>query len=414
MSASAEPKAATGLPAVAGAAGAAGAAEAARRPTPARERFGTLVEGWLRGHTILIYLFLYIPIIVVVIFSFNATNRRVTDWQGFSLKWYASVLSDKVVQSALANSLIVATSTAIISAVFGTMAALGLQRAPKWFRRPFEALTFVSIIVPEIVIALASLVFFSSSFDILNPIFGLKLKLGFPTIIAAHALFNSLIVATSTAVISSIFGTMAALGLQRAPKWFQRPFEALTFVSIIVPEIVIALATLVFFSSSFDILNPIFGLKLKLGFPTIIAAHALFNISLVMLLVRARLSGMDRTHVEASYDLFGTPWRTFWQITFPQLLPAIVAGFLLSFTFSFDDYVITTFVSGAGSTTLPLYVFSTIRKGVTPATNAVAAIMLIITLTILVVGQLIVARNARRSGGRSGASVAEMITDQSA
>jgi spermidine/putrescine transport system permease protein len=320
MSASAGPAAASGIPAVAG------TAVAARLPKPRGERFGGFVEGWLRGHTFLIYLFLYIPIIVVVIFSFNATDRRVTDWQGFSLKWYANVLSDKVVQSALTNSFIVATSTAIISAVFGTMAALGLQRAPKWF---------------------------------------------------------------------------------------QRPFEALTFVSIIVPEIVIALATLVFFSSSFDVINPIFGLRLKLGFPTIIAAHALFNISLVMLLVRARLSGMDRTHVEASYDLYGTPWRTFWQITFPQLLPAVVAGFLLSFTFSFDDYVITTFVSGAGSTTLPLYIFSTIRRGVTPATNAVAAIMLLITLTILVVGQLVVARNARRASGRE-AGVAQMITEQSA
>ena len=304
-----------------------GAVGTARPPKPRAERLGRFVEGWLRGHTILIFLFLYVPIIVVVIFSFNATNRRVTDWQGFSLKWYASVLSDKVVQSAL---------------------------------------------------------------------------------------FNSLIVATSTAVIASIFGTMAALGLQRAPKWFQRPFEALTFVSIIVPEIVIALASLVFFSSTFDVLNPILGLKLKLGFPTIIAAHALFNISLVLLLVRARLSGMDRTHVEASFDLFATPWRTFWQITFPQLMPAVVAGFLLSFTFSFDDYVITTFVSGAGSTTLPLYVFGTIRKGVTPATNAVAAVMLLITLTILIVGQVLVARNARRAGGRTGGTVAEMITDQSA
>jgi spermidine/putrescine transport system permease protein len=320
MSASAPPTTAPGIPAVSGAIG------KTHRPKARGERLGGFVERWLRGHTILIYLFLYIPIIVVVIFSFNATNRRVTDWQGFSLKWYASVLSDTVVQSALLNSFIVATSTAIIAAVFGTMAALGLQRAPKWF---------------------------------------------------------------------------------------QRPFEALTFVSIIVPEIVIALASLVFFSSTFDFLNPILGLKLKLGFPTIIAAHALFNISLVMLLVRARLSGMDRTHVEASYDLFGTPWRTFWQITFPQLVPAVVAGFLLSFTFSFDDYVITTFVSGAGSTTLPLYVFSTIRKGVTPATNAVAALMLLITLTILVVGQVVVARNARRSGGGSGATVAEMITDQS-
>ena len=298
------------------------------RARPKKERVGGLVEGWLRGHAVLIYAFLYIPMVVVVVFSFNATDRRVTQWEGFSLRWYESVLNDTAVQGALANSLIVATSTAVIATIFGTMAALGLQRAPRWFRGPFEALTFVSIIVPEIVIALA---------------------------------------------------------------------------------------TLVFFSSTFDIINPLLDLKLRLGFGTIIAAHALFNISLVMLLVRARLSGMDRTHVEASYDLFGTPWRTFWQITVPQLLPAIIAGCLLSFTFSFDDYVITTFVSGAGSTTLPLYVFSTIRKGVTPATNAVAAVMLLITLSILLVGQFLVWRNARRSGQRgSQASVAGMIADQSA
>ena len=298
-----------------------------RRSKPARDRFGDFVDRWLRAHSLLIYLFLYIPIVIVVIFSFNATDRRVTQWAGFSFKWYESVLNDTVVQSAL---------------------------------------------------------------------------------------FNSFVVATCTAVLSTIFGSMAALGLQRAPKWFRTPFEALTFISIIVPEIVIALATLVFFSSTFDVLNPLLDLQLKLGFQTIIVAHALFNISLVMLLVRARLSGMDRTHVEASYDLYGTPWRTFWQITFPQLLPAIVAGFLLSFTFSFDDYIITTFVSGAGSTTLPLYVFSTIRRGVTPATNAVAAIMLLITLGILVIGQILIWRNARRSGQRGAqASVAGMITEQS-
>jgi len=304
------------------------AATPATRGRPQRDRFGRLVEGWLRGHTLLIYLFLYIPIIVVVVFSFNATDRRVTDWQGFSLRWYESALSDTVVQGALLNSLIVATSTAIIATIFGTMAALGLQRAPRWFRTPFEALTFISIIVPEIVIALS---------------------------------------------------------------------------------------TLVFFSSAFDVLNPLLDLRLRLGFQTIIAAHALFNISLVMLLVRARLSGMDRTHVEASYDLFATPWRTFRQITFPQLMPAVVAGGLLSFTFSFDDYVITTFVSGAGSTTLPLYVFGTIRKGVTPATNAVAAVMLLITLSVLLVGQFLVWRNARRAGQRGAqASVAGMIAEQSA
>ncbi len=286
-----------------------------------------LVEGWLRGHTLLIYLFLYFPIVIVVVFSFNATTRRVTQWEGFSLRWYQSVLQDTVIQGALANS----------------------------FR-----------------------------------------------------------VAITTAILATLFGTMAALGLQRTPRWFRSIFEALTFVSIIVPEIVIALSTLVFYSTSFDVAHELFGVRWRLGYETIIAAHALFNISLVMLLVRARLSGMDRTHVEASFDLYGTPWRTFWQITFPQLLPAIVAGFLLSFTFSFDDYVITYFVSGAGTTTLPLYVFSTIRKGVTPATNAIAAVMLLITLTILLVGQFLVWRNARRSGQRGAqASVAGMIADQS-
>jgi spermidine/putrescine transport system permease protein len=297
-------------------------ATARPRKPPAKDRGGRLVEIWLRGQTLLIYLFLYFPIIIVVLFSFNGTNQRVTDWQGFSLKWYAHVLGDTVILGALQNSFIVAISTAVIATISGTMAALGLQRAPRWFRAPFGALTYVSIIVPEIVIALA---------------------------------------------------------------------------------------TLIFFASSFDILNPLFGLKLRLGFPTIIMAQALFNISLVILLVQARLNGMDRTHVEASFDLYGTPWRTFWQITFPQLLPAIVAGFLLSFTFSFDDYVITTFVSGAGTTTLPLYVFSSIRKGVTPATNAVAAVMLLITLSVLLIGQWMVSRNSKRRG--SGVSVASMITE---
>lgn len=303
--------------------GVAGRLPAVRRSRSRRDRASSLVEGWLRGQTILLYMFLYVPIVIVVVFSFNATERQVTNWEGFSLKWYGRVLADRQIQ---------------------------------------------------------------------------------------NALFNSLVVASSTAIISTIVGTMAALGLQRAPRWFRGPFAGLTYVSIIVPEIVIALATLVFFSTSFDFLGPVLGGRPKFGFPTIIAAHCLFNISLVCLLVQARLNGMDRTHVEASYDLYGTPWRTFWQITFPQLVPAIVAGFLLSFTFSFDDYIITSFVTGAGTTTLPLYVFSQIRKGVTPATNAVAAFMLLMTLSTLLIGQFIVTRNARRRG--SGASMASMVVDR--
>jgi spermidine/putrescine transport system permease protein len=292
------------------------------------DRSGRLVEVWLRSHTLLVYLFLYLPIVVVVVFSFNGTERRVTNWDGFSLRWYETVFANREVQRYLTNSFIVGLATGIISTIVGTMAALGLQRTPRWFRLPFDALTYISVIVPELVIALATLVFFAS--------------------------------------------TIGRDG----------------------------------------IITDVTGVEIGFGFHTIVAALSLFNISLVLLLVRARLSGMDRTHVEASYDLYGTPWRTFWQITFPQLLPAIVAGFLLSFTFAFDDYLITTFVSGQGTSTLPLYVFGQIRRGVTPATNVVAAIMLLITLTVLLVGQLL----TRRRGGSGGkdTSVAGMIADQGA
>jgi spermidine/putrescine transport system permease protein len=294
------------------------------------DRVGGLVETWLRGHTLLVYLFLYLPIVVVVFFSFNATDRRVTDWDGFSLRWYEYVFANREVQRYLTNSVIVGLATAVISTLFGTMAALGIQRAPRWFRVPFDGLTYVSVIVPELVIALATLVFFASTIG-------------------------------RDGILTNLTGT-----------------------------------------------------EIGFGYHTIVGALSLFNISLVLLLVRARLSGMDRTLVEASYDLFGTPWRTFWQITFPQLLPAIVAGFLLSFTFAFDDYLITTFVNGRGTSTVPLYVFGQIRRGVTPATNAVAALMLLITLAILLGGQFLLSRNARRSGRKGGAGMAGMIAEQSA
>jgi spermidine/putrescine transport system permease protein len=297
------------------------------RAKPAIDRSGTFVEIWLRAHTGLVFVFLFLPIVIVVIFSFNDTTRRVTDWDGFGLRWYQFVLADRAVQRFLLNSVIVGVATAIIATIVGTMAALGLQRTPRWFRIPFDAITYISVIVPELVIALATLVFFAST---------------------------------------------------------------------IGRDGIVTKAT---------------GQEIGFGYHTIVSAVALFNISLVLLLVRARMSGMDRTMVEASYDLFATPWRTFWQITFPQLLPAIVAGFLLSFTFAFDDYLITTFVNGRGTSTIPLYVFGQIRKGVTPATNAVAALMLIVTLGILLIGQWLLTRNARRSGGRGAGGVAQIVAE---
>lgn len=295
------------------------------------DRLGGLVEFWFRGHTAFVYAFLYLPIFVVVLFAFNDTERRITQWDGFSLRWFSVAINDRVVQKAVENSFWVAIPNAFMASLFGTMAALGLQRVRKGVRVGYDALTYVSVIVPEIVIALATLIFFSSTFDVINP------------------------------ALASLQGETA------------RPF------------------------------------KLNFGRETMIAAHVLFNTSLVLLLVRARLSTMDRTLVEASYDLFATPWRTFRQITLPALLPAIVAGFLLTFTFSFDDYVISTFTSGPGSSTLPLFVFGQIKRGVTPETNAVATMMLAFTLSMLVLGQLILRWQGRRRGQKG--SVAGIVAE---
>ena len=133
------------------------------RAKPVADRSATLVEVWLRAHTGLVFAFLFLPIVIVVIFSFNDTTRRVTDWDGFGLRWYQFVLADRAIQRYLINSVIVGVATGVIATVFGTMAALGFQRAPRWFRVPFDAITYVSVIVPELVIALATLVFFAST-----------------------------------------------------------------------------------------------------------------------------------------------------------------------------------------------------------------------------------------------------------
>jgi spermidine/putrescine transport system permease protein len=297
----------------------------------ASERMDGFVTGVLRLQAILVYAFLYLPIIVVVIFAFNA-NQLAVIWTGFTTDWFGIALANSVATKALGNSIFIAFVNAILATLFGTMAALGLQRVGRKMRAGYDGLIYISIIVPEIVIALATLVFFATVFDIVNP----------------------------------ILATMQGGG------------------------------TNVF--------------KFSFGQSTVISAHVLFNTSLVLLLVRARLSGMDRTLVEASQDLFATPWATFRQITFPQLLPAIVAGFLLAFTFSFDDYVITTFVTGPGSTTLPLYIFGQVKVGVSPATNAIATMVLAFTIGMLIIGQLLLIWNGRRSGGRGG-SMTSIVTD---
>ncbi len=197
----------------------------------------------------------------------------------------------------------------------------------------------------------------------------------------------SLAAALLNAALAVMLGTLAALGMRSAPRWLRIGFEGLVYMTIITPEIVVAIASLLYFVS----------LNVNLGLQTIVVTHAVYNTSIVTLVIATRLAGMDRTLEEASADLGATPFGTFWRVTLPQLYPAILASALLAFTFSFDDFILSFFVSGVGSTTLPLNLFSRLRFGVSPIINAVAATMLTLTLTAIVVAQLVLRGGVRRT-----------------
>jgi spermidine/putrescine transport system permease protein len=167
---------------------------------------------------------------------------------------------------------------------------------------------------------------------------------------------------------------------------------------------VIGIATLIALVTVFDAVNPWLASiwpegreppALSMGMPSLIAAHTMFTLALVVLIVRARLQGLEGALSEASADLYAPPLRTFRLITLPLIAPAILAGFLLSFTFSFDDFIIAFFVAGS-ETTLPIYIFSSIRRGVTPEVNAIGTIVMLASLVLLVIAQLILRRGDKR------------------
>ena len=227
------------------------------------------------------------------------------------------------------------------------------------------------------------------------------------------ALVTSLTVALVTALLATLFGTMAALGLQRVRGPLRALYDGVIYVAIMVPGIVIGIATLIALVTVFNFLNPLIeavwpgGIenapRLNMGMGSLIAAHTLFTMALVIVIVRSRIAGMDRALIEASADLYATPWGTFWQVTLPQIFPAVLAGFLLSFTFSFDDFIIAFFVAGS-ETTLPIYVFSSIRRGVTPEINAIGTLVLATSLTLLIAAQFLLRRKAGRQQTREAAA----------
>jgi spermidine/putrescine transport system permease protein len=264
----------------------------------------------MRFYAIAIYIFLYGPIALIVGLSFNSGKQAMV-WQGFSTEWYGKAFANPLITEALTTSLVIALTNAALSAVIGTLLALGLERLGGWLRAVFDALIYIAIMVPGIVIGISTLIAFVTLFDAVNP-------------------------------------TLMAL-------W---------------------------------------NVRIEMGVWTVIAAHVLFNIAVVALLVRARLQGMDRSLVEASEDLYATPLGTFRQVLLPLLAPSVLAGFLLAFTFSFEDFIIAYFVAGP-NVTLPIYVFSSIRRGVTPEINAVGTVVLLTSIVLLVVAQLILQRSGR-------------------
>jgi spermidine/putrescine transport system permease protein len=259
-----------------------------------RPRFPFSLRGhWLTLYAVTIFLFFYLPILILIIYSFNS-NQVVGVWESFSTQWYLELFNNRAIGNAFRVSMWVAIWSTVFSTILGTLAALVLERYRFRGRLTLDGVLYLPIIIPDIVMALSTLLF---------------------------------------------------------------------FVIFAVP----------------------------LSRNTVLIAHIAFNISFVAVVVRARLADMDRSLEEAAADLGANEWTTFRRITLPLLAPGIVAGALMAFTLSLDDFVITFFVSGPGSTTLPVQVYSMIKFGVTPEVNALSTLMLLGS-TILVIISLVLQR----------------------
>jgi spermidine/putrescine transport system permease protein len=249
---------------------------------------------WLWFSSLAVYAFLYIPLAIVVVFSFNDSKLN-AEWVGFTASWYERLFANESMLAAAGNSLLIAIVASGIATVLGTMAGIAIHR----FRsRLLPFLVFTPVAMPEILLGVSLLIFF----------------------------LNALQPALASA-----------------------------------------------------------GIEFDLGLLTVVVAHVTFCIGFVAIIVRARLAGMDESIFEAARDLGATPWRTFRLITLPLIMPGVIAGALMSFTLSIDDFVITFFTSGVGTKTLPLEIYTMIKVAVTPEVNAVSTLLMLLTLAMIVV-----------------------------
>ena len=208
-----------------------------------------------------------------------------------------------------------------------------------------------------------------------------------------QSLEHSLIVAVLSTIVSTVLGTATAIALERFSFRGRGAFDGLVYLPVIIPDVTMAVMMLLFFARAFAMVQNVTGATLQLGMTTITLSHIAFNISFVAIVVRARLAGLDRSLDEAAADLYASRRQAFRYVTFPLILPGVLGGALLALTLSLDDVVITSFVSGPGSTTLPVYVFGLVRRGVTPLINAVSTVMLGASMLLVLFSLLIQRRS---------------------
>ncbi|GLW98066.1 ABC transporter permease [Microtetraspora sp. NBRC 16547] len=244
-------------------------------------------HGWLQLPFWLTYVFLYVPIAVVVLMSFNQ-NKSAYAWGGFSLRWYSALIGNEKIRDGLINTLIVAFGATVLSTVLGTLLAVGLARYNK-----------------------------------------------------------------------------------------SRLVDALSTMPAILPDLVLAIGLLVFYAA----------VKMTLGLHSVLIAHTVFGMAFVTAVVRARISHADTSMEEASRDLGATPVTTFMRITLPTLAPGILAGALLAFTLSIDEFVIAFFTAAPTEPTLPIVIYSMVRFGVSPEINALATLLLAVSFTVVIAAQ---------------------------
>ncbi len=251
------------------------------------------------------YFFLWAPIVLLIIFSFN-NSRSLGTWHGFTLQWYQNIFNDVVGGEAR-----------------------------------------------------------------------------FSTALMLNSLGNSVFIGIIATLISTSLGTMVALSLARGNYPAKQFVDSLLYLPVVIPEITQGISLLIFFNLIFDFVGTLTGNRGQFGFSTIIIGHVAFNVSYVAIVVRARLADMNPRLEEAARDLGANEWVTFWRITFPLILPGVVSGALLAFTLSLDDFVITFFTSGVGTTTLPVFVYGLLKLSVTPEINAISTLILLASTLLI-------------------------------